>query len=125
MLSMIEDKYALIYKKVKESLEEEQLFLRSDLSLKILSRVVGTNTVYLSKAINQGFGCSYSAVLNRYRLDYIIKEAVATGDTIESVSARYAFWSRSTLYDVFRQMKGMSPCRYMEKIKDESKKYEV
>lgn len=114
MLSMLQDKYAHIYNKVKEGMEMEQWFLRADLSLKTLSRVVGTNTVYLSKAINQGFECSYSTLLNQYRLDFLINEAMKSDDSIEDISARYNFWSRSTLYDVFRQFKGVSPSRYIE-----------
>lgn len=122
---MVQDKYAHIYNKVKESLDVEHLFLRSDLSLKLLSRIIGTNTVYLSKAINQGFGCSYSTLMNRYRIDYITNEAIKTGDNIENISTRLGFWSRSTLYDAFRQQTGMTPHRYLETKKDESKKYEV
>lgn len=122
---MVQDKYAHIYNKVKDCLEVERMFLRSDLSLKMLSRVIGTNTVYLSKAINQGFGCSYSTLMNRYRIKYLVDEARRTGGNIEEISAKYGFWSRSTLYDVFRQHTGTTPHRYLEKIKDESKKYEV
>lgn len=122
---MVQDKYAHIYNKVKKSLDEEHLFLRADLSLKLLSRIIGTNTVYLSKAINQGFGCSFSTIVNRYRVDYLVKEAIATDANIEELVSNYGFWSRSTLYDVFRVHTGMTPHRYLEKKKDESKKYEV
>lgn len=122
---MVQDKYAHIYNKVKESMETERLFLRDDLSLKTLSRIIGTNTVYLSKAINQGFGCSYSTLMNKFRIKYLVDEACRTNENIEEISARYGFWSRSTLYDAFRQHTGMTPHRYLEKIKDESKKYEV
>lgn len=122
---MVQDKYAHIYNKVLTCLEVERLFLRADLSLKMLSRVIGTNTVYLSKAINQGFGCSFTVLMNRYRIDYLTNEALRTGKSIEEVSSQLAFWSRSTLYDAFRQQTGLTPHRYLEMKKDESKKYEV
>ena len=55
---MPKDKYAYIYNKVKVALEQDKLFLRPELSLIYLSRVVGTNTVYLSQAINLLAGCN-------------------------------------------------------------------
>ena len=123
---MVQDKYVHIYNKVKESMEVEHLFLRPDISLRMLSRVIGTNTVYLSKAVNQGFGCSFSTLICKYRLNYVIKKALAEKRSVEEVSAECAFWSRSTLYEAFRQFVGMTPGKYLDmKRKDESKKYEV
>jgi AraC-like DNA-binding protein len=114
---MTQDKYAYIYNKVKDALEKDKLFLRPELSLSLLSRVVGTNTVYLSKAINNGFGCSYSQLVNRYRINYLIEEAQRTGENIAMIAAKCNFWSRSTFFDVFRNYTGMTPHRYMEQNK--------
>lgn len=115
---MAQDKYALIYNKVKECLEREKLFLRSDLSLKMLSRIIGTNTVYLSKAVNQGYGCSFTKVVNRYRLEYVVREALKTGDNLEKIATQLGLWSRSTFYEVFQEMTGMTPRRYMDRLKE-------
>ena len=118
---MTQDKYAYIYNKVKDALETDKLFLRPELSLSLLSRVVGTNTVYLSKAINNGFGCSYSQLINRYRIEYLIKEAQRTGENIAAIATRCQFWSRSTFFDVFRNHTGMTPHRYMEANRSKTK----
>lgn len=122
---MVQDKYTIIYNKVKDTLETDQLYLRSDLSLALLSRIVGTNTVYLSQAINKKFGCSYRTLINRYRVNHLIELARKSDQRVEMIAGKFDFWSRSTFYDVFRQVTGMTPHRYMDKIKDESKKYEV
>lgn len=121
---MAQDKYTDIYNKVKEALEADRLYLRSDLSLAMLSRIVGTNTVYLSKAINQGFGQSFNTVVNSYRVNHIIGLSKQSSLRVEMIAAKFDFWSRSTFYDVFRQVTGMTPRRYMDMIKrekDESK----
>lgn len=119
---MVQEKYANIYNKVKEALENDKLFLRADLSLKLLSRVVGTNTVYLSKTINEGFGCGYNTLVNRYRIEYIIQETLASDEDISTVAQRLGFWSRATFYTVFSQIKNDTPQRYIQKAKkDESK----
>lgn len=115
---MTKDKYVLIYNKVKECLEQDRLFLRPDLSLRMLSRIVGTNTVYLSKAINEGFGCSFNTMVNSYRVEYVIRQALASGDNLEELSAKLGFWSRSTFYDVFHEYTGLTPKKYMEKVRE-------
>lgn len=117
---MVQEKYAIIYNKVKEALENDKLFLRTDLSLKLLSRVVGTNTVYLSKTINEGFGCGYNTLVNRYRIEYIIQETLASGEDIASVAQRMGFWSRATFYTVFQQLKSDTPQRYIHNAKKAS-----
>ncbi len=114
---MTQGNYVLIYNKVRQALEKEQMFLNPELSLRSLSKVIGTNTVYLSKAINQGYGCSFPVMLNNYRMDYIVSLAVNTGDSIEEINTRLGFWSRSTFYELFKSMKGATPKRYMESIK--------
>lgn len=117
---MTKGKYILIYNKVKQSLEEEGLFLDPGLSLKMLSKVIGTNTVYLSRAINEGYGCSFTAMVNRYRVEYLIKRALRAKESIEDINAKCGFWSRSTFYDVFRELKGMTPKRYIESMKEKT-----
>ena len=116
---MSQNSYANIYNKVKETFEKEHLYLRADLSLNILSRVVGTNTVYLSRAINEGFGCSFNTLVNSYRLEHIIREALHSKDSVEKIAGRYGFWSRSTLYEVFKSKTGLTPHKYIEQRKKE------
>lgn len=114
---MTQDKYVLIYNKVKQTMETERLFLDPDLTLKNFSKVIGTNTVYLSRAVNTGYGCSYTTMVNTYRVEYLIKRALKSKESIEDLNAQCGFWSRSTFYDVFRALKGMTPKRYINKIK--------
>ena len=110
---MPKDKYAYIYNKVKVALEQDKLFLRPELSLIYLSRVVGTNTVYLSQAINLLAGCNFKTLVNRYRVEHICKEAEETNRDVEDIAHDYSFWSRSTLYDVFKTHTGLTPRQYM------------
>ena len=118
----------------KDILENEKMYLRPELSLALLSRVVGTNTVYLSKAINRTAGCSFNTLVNRYRIAHLIRAAEESGENIERLAAQYGFWSRSTFYDVFRQQTGVTPHRYMQRLaagdapqeqKDESKEIQT
>lgn len=119
MYRMVEDKYVRIYNKVKHHLEQERVYLDSNLSLATLSRLIGTNTVYLSKAINQGFGCGFKEVVNGYRIEYLMTIAPATKNyNLEEIAKQCGFGSRSTFYEAFRQRMGMTPRKYMEIIKN-------
>lgn len=111
---MPKDKYAYIYNKVKAALEQDKLFLRPDLSLIYLSRVVGTNTVYLSQAINLLAGCNFKTLVNRYRVEHICHEAEETNRDVEDIANAYNFWSRSTFYDAFKTHTGKTPRQYMD-----------
>ena len=110
---MPKDKYAYIYNKVKVALEQDKLFLRPELSLIYRSRVVGTNTVYLSQAINLLAGCNFKTLVNRYRIEHVCQEAEKTNRDVEDIAHDYSFWSRSTLYDVFKTHTGLTPRQYM------------
>ncbi|MDO4208584.1 MAG: helix-turn-helix domain-containing protein [bacterium] len=76
-------------------------------------RVVGANTVYLSQAINLLAGCNFKTLVNRYRVEHICQEAERTNRDIEDIANDYRFWSRSTLYDVFKTHTGLTPRQYM------------
>ena len=76
-------------------------------------RVVGTNTVYLSQAINLLAGCNFKTLVNRYRIEHVCQEAEKTNRDVEDIAHDYSFWSRSTLYDVFKTHTGLTPRQYM------------
>ena len=111
---MTKAKYTDIYNKVKAAMEQDKLFLQSEITMMQLSRIVGTNRVYLSKAINEGYGCGYSEMLNRYRLDFVLRQAIFENKNIEELVAQYGFWSRTTFYDIFKIKFGTSPRKFMD-----------
>ena len=49
-----------IYKSILYNLEIRKVYLDSKLSLEKFSSIVGTNTTYLSNAVNNYFGCNRS-----------------------------------------------------------------
>ena len=59
-----------IYKSILYNLEIRKVYLDSKLSLEKFSSIVGTNTTYLSNAVNNYFGCNFKQLLNKYRVEY-------------------------------------------------------
>ena len=87
-------------------------------------RVVGTNTVYLSQAINLLAGCNFKTLVNRYRVEHICQEAERTNRDIEDIANDYRFWSRSTFYDAFKTHTGKTPRQYMDAREKEHGKHD-
>ena len=52
-----------IYKSILYNLEIRKVYLDSKLSLEKFSSIVGTNTTYLSNAVNNYFGCNFKRSL--------------------------------------------------------------
>ncbi|MEQ3385377.1 helix-turn-helix domain-containing protein, partial [Phocaeicola dorei] len=57
-----------IYKSILYNLEIRKVYLDSKLSLEKFSSIVGTNTTYLSNAVNNYFGCNFKRLINSYRV---------------------------------------------------------
>ena len=52
-----------------EEIRKRELWRNADLSAGVLARELGTNTTYLSKALNEGLGQSFSECINRLRVE--------------------------------------------------------
>lgn len=87
-------------------------------------QVVGTNTVYLSQAINLLAGCNFKTLVNRYRVEHICQEAERTNRDVEDIANDYRFWSRSTFYDAFKTHTGKTPRQYMDAREKEHGKHD-
>jgi YesN/AraC family two-component response regulator len=107
----------LIYKNLKRLFEKEAVYKNQDLTLQNLAALLNTNTTYLSSIINNRCDCSFRTLLNNYR----IKEArrLLTAEeyvnfSIEGIASEVGYPSRSTFYQVFRQVTGLTPSDYLE-----------
>ena len=104
-----------IYKDVLHSLEVDKVFLNPSLSLMKFSVIVGTNTTYLSNAVNEHCGCNLRALVNRYRIEYA-KKLLDSGECgINELPKKSGFASRSAFYSAFQKMEGVPPISYLTK----------
>ena len=59
-----------VCRRVAYSLTHERVYLDKGLSLAKLSSIVGTNTTYLSNAVNDFFGCNLKTLINWCRVQH-------------------------------------------------------
>lgn len=99
---------------------ERKLFTDSALTISTVADALGTNRTYLSKAINESTGKTFTQVVNDYR----IREAItaisdfAANKPLKQISIEVGFSSLSTFYATFQALTGMTPARYRSKLKE-------
>lgn len=104
------------YKAMLENLmSAEQLFLRSDLTLPRLAKVIGCSVNHLSQVINSGFGMSFFDYLNRYRVQYamaMLGKPDQQSNVILNIAFAVGFNSNSAFYAAFKKCAGQTPAQY-------------
>jgi|CXWL01.1.fsa_nt_gi AraC-like DNA-binding protein len=81
-----------------------------DLSLAELARRLGTNTAYLSRAVNDGLGMNFNEMINRLRAEEVARLLEAgTSANLTQLALEAGFSSKATFNRVFRAIYGTSP----------------
>lgn len=93
----------------------EKTFLAPDLTLSELAKILGVNSVVLSRAINLGFGKNFNDFINEFRIDEV-KKKLETGEaknlTLLGVALESGFNSKATFNRAFKKFTGISPKEY-------------
>lgn len=106
-----------IIRKIEEVFDNPSLYCSPDFSLSDLVKACGSNTRYVSQAINEHYGHSFSQLLSDSR----VKEACRRIDndpafvrlTVEAISAEMGFKSRVTFLTNFKRVTGLTPSQYI------------
>lgn len=85
----------------------------SELSLALLARRLGTNTGYLSRALNEGLGVNFSTFVNRLRCESVAEALRAgRGDDLLDLALEAGFSSKASFNRAFRAEYGCTPSEY-------------
>ena len=106
--------------RIDAAMEQDNLFLRPDLSIVMLSEKVGTNRTYVSKAIKDTKGCNFPDYVNRFRLDYaveIMKSTPRDAIVIQNIAMQCGCGSIQTFYRYFKLFYNETPTQWIERNK--------
>lgn len=108
------------YGRIVQTMEVERTFTDMDLTLAKLSKLLGTNTQYISKAINQGSGLNFNQFVNHYRVHEAKRLMLGLSDLAagrvtdsERIMELTGFKSRSTYFNAFKALTGMPPGQFI------------
>lgn len=98
---------------------DESIFL-CDFSANQLAAKVGVNYKYISQVINERIQCSFSNLLNKYRIKEACKRIEDKeqygGFTLEAIGNSVGFKSRSSFIAAFKQVTGLTPFDFQRNI---------
>ena len=103
---------------VLQQMKEKKPFLKQGLTIQDLSNETGIPVYQLSPLINGYFKMNFVNWINRYRIEYFIKQAIDNEQmTLEALSKEAGFISRSTFITAFKKEKGVTPREYLKVLK--------
>jgi AraC-like DNA-binding protein len=115
--SLESEQLALIFEKVKNVLNDQQLYLKNDLTLTQLSAAVGIPRHQLSQAINSCYSGNFFDLINDYRVE-AFKQFATQPDkkhlSLLGIAQEAGFNSKASFYSVFKKKTGMTPSEYLE-----------
>ncbi len=102
-------------RQLQRAMLDEQLYLKSDMTLPKLAETIGCSVNHLSQVINAGFGVSFFDYLNRFRVEHakaLLSEGRPQDNAVLNVAFTVGFNSNSAFYAAFRKYVGRTPAQY-------------
>jgi AraC-like DNA-binding protein len=110
------EKLGQVIQALRKSMEEDRIWLDTDLHLGKLAQHCGVAPKTLSIILNQHLGTSFTDFVNRYRID-AVKERIVRPEsrqlTIAGLAYECGFNSLPTFQRAFKAITGMSPKEYI------------
>ena len=108
-----------------EKFEKNKEFLNKDLSLEILAKEFETNRDYLSKAVNELKGKSFSQYINELRIEFLVEELKTNLNlqklTIAGIADEIGFSNSESFNNSFKKITGTLPSFYLKALKNNEK----
>ena len=99
-------------------MKEQKPYLQQGFTIQDLSNQTGIPVYQLSPLINGHFRMNFANWVNRFRINYFIQQVPENPQlTLEALSRRSGFISRSTFINAFKKEKGTTPREYFKGLK--------
>lgn len=105
-----------LYFRLRSMIDEEQMYLNPNLTLRDVSDRLTTNTKYLSQVVNHFAGVNFQNFINTYRVDEA-KRKIMDPDfenlTLYGIALQCGFKNKSTFYKVFKEITSFTPKEFI------------
>lgn len=110
------DNMLFLINQLNIKMETEKLFLNPEISLNEVSRQLGTNRTYLSKAINSNLGINFYDYINKMRIKHAVSLLISShGDyKIVQLSEDCGFGNRTSFNAAFNKFEGQTPTSFIK-----------
>lgn len=109
-----------IFARAQEFFETQKPYLNTDLTLPQCANKLGTNTFYLSKAINEEKGMNFNTFVNSYRIAEAKKlmRNNLRQYTLQYIYLSSGFKSQPIFNKAFKDIESITPSEYYKKLKE-------
>lgn len=105
--------------KILAIMEDTPVICNPEFTVGTLAELTQSNYTYVSQVINNTTKKNFRSFLNSYRIreaQRLFSEQDAAKYTIEAVAFQVGFKSRSTFYEAFKEINGISPNFYLKSL---------
>jgi len=112
------DRTQTIFARLETLMETEKPYHDHMITKAKVAEMLDTNSTYLSQAINEQTGQTFTAYIGALRIKEAIRLISDPQDTtpIKAVCSEVGFSSMTTFYSLFQQTTGMTPATYRQKV---------
>lgn len=106
---------------VLDYFENEKPYINQDIQIKFIADQLNSNPKYISQAINANFNKNFNTFVNEYRIKLAMKylaNGVKKQYSIEGISDKVGFHSKSAFNVAFKKMTGITPSFYIKSYKN-------
>ncbi|MDE7441260.1 MAG: helix-turn-helix domain-containing protein [Muribaculaceae bacterium] len=120
--SMTDETRQSLIVKISKALANIDEICDKNFSLQRLTAIVGSNTSYISRAINEHYGMTFGNLLNKLRVEEACRRMANIEKyghlTIDAISEGVGFNTRATFTKAFKIHIGMLPSEYAKLLKN-------
>lgn len=107
---------AELFSRIQKVMEDEDTFCNPKFSLAMLAKLVGSNTLYVSQAINNTVGMNFRSFINEYRIKVAMKRLLDIEQygnlSMKGIAESVGLQSQSNFIAAFKNVAGMTPNVY-------------
>jgi AraC-like DNA-binding protein len=108
-----------VFQEIRKQIVNEKLFTNSKLNLRTLAKMLFLNEKELSRLINQHSNSNFHQFINQLRVEefkLLMNSPKAQQFSVIGLAKESGFNSKSTFYNAFKTIEGMSPKEYENRL---------
>lgn len=113
-----------LFRSIERALEDPAVYCDPDFGIQALADLVGSNTKYVSQAINDIAGMNFRTYVNTLRVKVarprLAGAAGYSNQTVQSIAESVGFRSASNFVIAFKKVMGITPSAYQKLVRQDS-----
>lgn len=113
-----------LFRSIERALEDPSVYCDPDFGIQSLADLVGSNTKYVSQAINDIAGMNFRTYVNTLRVKVarprLAGAAGYSNQTVQSIAESVGFRSASNFVIAFKKVMGITPSAYQKLVRQDS-----